>query len=79
VLHAVLLASGCCVPIDTNTFGISVLMGMLRSGTRSILMENNLLNSFLYFLIKSETRIIDGASPFSHMLDMRIEGASPFN
>jgi hypothetical protein len=79
VLHAVLLASGCCVPIGTNMFGISVLMGTLRSGTRSILMQNNLLNSFLYFLIKSETCIIDGATPFSHMLDMRIEGVSPFN
>jgi hypothetical protein len=49
VLHAVLLASGCYMLIGANTFGISVPMGMLRSGARSIPVENNLLNSFLYF------------------------------
>jgi hypothetical protein len=53
------------MPIGANTFGISVPTGTLCSGTRSIPVENNLLNSFLYFLTKSETRVIEGASPFN--------------
>jgi hypothetical protein len=77
VLHVVLLAPGRSVPIGANMFGIFVPMGMLRAGARSIHVENNML-IFLYFLIESETRVIEGASPFSHMRDVHYRGCVSF-
>jgi hypothetical protein len=57
------------VPIGTHMFGVCVPMGTSHPSARSIPVENDLLNFFLYFLIKSETHIIDDASPFSKMCD----------
>jgi hypothetical protein len=46
VLHVVLLALGCSVPVGANMFGVFVPIGTPRVGARSISMENNLLNFF---------------------------------
>jgi hypothetical protein len=46
VLHAVLPAPGRCVPIGAHTFGVFVPTGTPRAGTRSIPVENDLLNFF---------------------------------
>jgi hypothetical protein len=49
VLHVVLLAPGHRVPVGANTFVIFVPTGTPHAGARRILVENNLLNFFLYF------------------------------
>jgi hypothetical protein len=65
--------------VGANMFGVFMPTGTPRAGARSIPMENDLLNFFLYFLIKREARVIAGRLPFPICKTRVIEGTSLFN